>query len=177
MTTRGRRSLRGSGRAAKRSTNWVDSQINQTTANATQDTQSLLSGLGPEDIPGITLTRTIIHLWVGAILPGVASGAMRLDWGIGVVQGEALAAGIVADPFSESDFPNRGWVVRDVIGVHDSIDTFDHRFMEIQMDIHSQRKLYSQDAEVMLVLDANDLLGTPFTVLTFGYIRCLYKMA
>ncbi len=123
------------------------------------------------------MIRTIIHLWVGVLAPGVANGAMRLDWGIGMVQGEALAAGIVADPFAETDFPLRGWVVRDVLGIHDSIDAYDHPFVEIKLDLKSSRKLHNQDSEVMLVLDANDLLGTPFTILTFGYIRCLYKMA
>jgi len=175
MTTRGRRRRVAGGRRASRNTNWVDSTVNLETANGTQDTRSLLSGLGAEDVPGLTLVRTIIHLAFAPLAPGVASGAMRLDWGIGLVQGEALAAGIVADPFAETDFPLRGWIVRDFAPVVDSIDSYDHPYVEINMDLKSQRKLHTQDSEVVLILEANDLSGTFFTVQTVGWIRMLYK--
>ncbi len=143
--------------------------------NAVQGSTSLLSALGAEDIPGLTLTRTIGHLMMTPVNPGAVNGGQRVTYGIGVVQSEALAAGAIADPDAATDFPLRGWVYRDMEFILDSVDSYDHPALHVRFDIKSQRKLHTQDSELMLVHESTNAFGTGFNARLDGWIRCLFK--
>ncbi len=179
MPIRGRRSTGGRGRrsgSARRQSQWVDTNVSAQIGSGARLDATLLGGLGAQDIPGLTVVRTIGTLWFLSTVPGGSNGANRLDLGVGLVQGEALAAGVTADPETASDFPLRGWVHRDSIIVVEAIDSNDPAAVGMRWDARVSRKLLTQDSEFMVTFTNTNVQGTALTVDVEGWIRCLFLM-
>ena len=177
MVTRAKPGRRGqSSRAPKRKTVWLDTFVSVGLSSGGQADLDLLTGLGANDIPGLTLTRTIIDLSFLAQTPGAAAGRMRVDFGIGVTQSEATAANVLPDPQSALDFPTRGWVVRKHKIVTDSIDSFDADALTVEMDLSGRRALHTTDTDLTLIIQNSALLGTTFSVQVQGWVRSLLLM-
>ena len=176
MTTRARRGRPARGRAPKRKAVWIDTFVSGAAANGAQIDFNLLTALGANDIPGLTLTRTIVDLSCGAATGGGANGRMRVDVGIGVIQAEAQAANVFADPQTALDFPLRGWVLRKHWIVTDSVDSFDRDFQRMELDLKSRRALHTADSELFLIANNAFESGTGFTIDLQGWIRCLFLM-
>ncbi len=74
-----------------------------------------------------------------------------------------------ADPFTAIDYPLSGWLWKDYIAVPENPAA---GVAMLRADIRTQRKLgYGQP---IFIVDNIALLGTAFTVVTNGLIRCLF---
>ena len=176
-TTRRRRSSRGAFRGFRsgRKTQWVDTLVNASTANAGQSIVTLLSGLVGNDTEGMTLTRLIINLntslntWTGNY------GVQRLDMAIGMVSQEEFGASVVPDPSASLDEPVGGWAWRSEVH-HVIPGSVSAAFIPsvIQADLSSKRKIGS--GELLLIVDNNAISGGPDTVRLGGIIRALFLL-
>ena len=175
MTTRARRSRRGSGSRGgpRRKTQWVDTIVSFAVTAGGKSEQSLLSDLIPQDTQGMTLTRTLIHLWTVPVTDNAAIGANSVEMGIGLADQEAFAAAVLPDPETAGDEPSLGWVWRDLIVCHIPSDVALAAY-EIRADIKSQRKI--DNGELYFSATATNRVGTSFTVQVIGLIRCLFKL-
>jgi len=162
-------------RVARRSTQWVDVHISTSIASGVGNLSTLLGQLEDEEVPGLTLVRTIVHLYFLPAFPGTVNGSQLISLGIGVVQIEALAAGAVADPNTATDFPLRNWVFRDQILVQNSLDSLDTPAKELRLELASQRKMYTVDSDLVLSMFNSAFEGSPFVVDVVGLIRQLFK--
>jgi len=179
VTTRrqGRTSSRGRGRGFRsgRKTQWVDTLLDFTIANAGQDIRSLLSTLIGNDTQGMTLVRTIMELNLGPINWTGAFGTQALDVAIGMADQESFLAGTLPDPSVASESPVLGWVFRTRMGLLNpgSVSAgFERRW--IQMDLRAQRRI--DDGELYMIMDNFPGLGTAFSVQVTGIVRTLYKL-
>jgi len=162
-------------RAARRSTTWVDTNWNLSTASGGEELFTLLPGIVDPDPLGWTLTRVLLCYSVFASVPTSATGYQAYDVGIGIASNEAFAVGVTGIPNvgTAADHPERGWVYRCRHVVGDStvvplpnIDVF--------KDIRSQRKL---DRGVLyLTSESLALVGTAVTLRFAGLARCLFRL-
>ncbi len=176
MTTRGRPGRRAAGRRPRRKPVWIDTFVSGALANGAQLDIDLLTALGANDIPGLTLTRTIVDLSFLSASPGGSNGTQRVDVGIGIHQIEAAAANVFADPQSALDFPTRGWVFRKHTVVVDSVDSHDHEARTMEFDLASRRVLHTVDSGLNLIIDSLTFGGDAFTVDVQGWIRSLFLL-
>ena len=158
-----------------RPTDWVDTQIDSTISRSGQVNKSLITGLAPEEMRGVTLIRTIISVSVCSSTVAGAWGLQRVDLAIGVTSQEAFAAGVLPDPKTASDKPSRGWVWRtqrlvEQNGASTRIVT------HVMADIRGARKI--ENGELFIVIDNSAAVGgTSFGVAVVGLVRCLMKLS
>ena len=156
-----------------RPTDWIDTQVSLAPATGAQGLQSLMTGVAPVNMRGMTLIRIILSLWVSSTTVAGAWGVQKIDVGIGVASQEAFAAGIVPDPVTSTDKPPRGWVYRTQFGVaQNGVGT--PIVTNHQVDIRGARKI--ENGELYIVVDNNAIAGTTFAVDVRGLIRTLYKL-
>ena len=156
-----------------RPTDWIDTRITLEVASGGQSIDSLMTGVAPVNMRGMTCIRTIIRLDAFSNSVAGAWGVQRLDLGIGIASQEAFAAGVVPDPSTATDKPPRGWMWRDAFmvsqnGVGGQIV---HR---IEADIRSARKV--ENGEVFIIADNLLGVGTSFQINVYGLVRQLYKL-
>ena len=163
-------------RAPKRRTRWVDTLVQSSVNDGSQTRVSLMSGLSNDAIPGMTVVRTILCYSVSPNSHSITDGTQSVDIGIGSFGREAAAAGVVADPKTESDFPTEGWVYRCRHMVVDRTNVEPVFYPEVRQDLRAMRRM-GDDEELYLVVDNNNIALTPFAVLVHGIIRTLYKQA
>ena len=156
-----------------RPTDWIDTRVNLTIASPSQGRQSLMTGVAPVNMRGMTLIRTIISLGMYSASIAGAWGVQNCDIGIGVASQEAFAAGVVPDPSADADKPPRGWVYRTskVVGQNGAGAPI---VTVLEADIRGARKI--ENGELYIVVDNALLLGTSFSVSIDGLIRTLYKL-
>ncbi len=153
---------------------WQDNLVTMSIPSGSQADESLLGDFSAQDSRGLTLVRTIIHLWAYPTTIGVVDGVQQIDAGIGTIEREAFIANVFPDPDTQGDFPGRGWVWRDEGPVFDNsaAEDFYSKPFEMKYDIRAMRKLYT--SSLVLIVDNNPVAGTAFTVRVRGLIRCLY---
>ena len=164
------------GTRTRRATVWQDTLVGVDMATGTQALISLAGDLLPTDTAGMTLVRTIMCYTMIASAPHAVSGWQSIDLGIGAASQEAFAAGIVPDPNTRDDQPQRGWVYR---CRHEVLDELSGSALSIapvivNKDIRSMRKI--ENGELYLVINNSPVEGTTFNVRTRGIIRCLFKL-
>ena len=120
---------------------------------------------------GLTVVRTIVSL---SFVPptAVSDGQVDIFAGIGVVSQEGFVSSVVPDADIQGDRPPRGWLYRDmriVIGAASMVTVVAQR---MAADVRGSRKV--DNGELILVLDAVNVDGTTFGVLTEGIIRCVF---
>ena len=156
-----------------RPTDWIDTRVAFQVAQAAQGLQSLMTGVAPVNMRGMTLIRTIISLGVFSTTTAGAWGVQAVDFGIGVASQEAFAAGVVPDPDVPTDKPPRGWVWRTAKNVAQngsSTEVVTH----LMADIRGARKI--ENGELYIAVDNNNVQGTSFEIDVQGLIRTLYKL-
>jgi len=156
-----------------RPTDWVDTILFKQAATASQQSNSLMTGVAPVNMRGMTLIRTIVSLSLFSNSVAGAWGVARCDFAIGVASQEAFAAGVFPDPAASTDKPPRGWVYRTSKtvaqnGVGGPVVTV------LEADIRGARKI--ENGELYLVYDNVFLSGTTFTINLVGLVRTLYKL-
>ncbi len=156
-----------------RPTDWIDTRVIMSAVSGGQARQSLMTGVAPVNMRGMTVIRTIVVL--GMISQDVAGawGIQQIDLAIGVASQEAFAAGVVPDPNSDTDKPPRGWVFRSQRLV--AQNGVGHQVVfPLEMDIRGARKI--ENGELYVVANNTFVNGTSFTVKVQGLVRTLYKL-
>ncbi len=154
---------------------WVDTAFQDTVAIGTQFLHSLMTGVSATQtcFDQMTLLRTIIGLDMARSVHDSGEGSEKVAIGIGIASQEAFAAGSVADPVTDTDFPTRGWIWRAHYRVFgfaaDQPAVFTRR---IDLDMRSQRKL--ENGEAYLAVDLSALEGASSTLLLVGLVRQLW---
>jgi len=157
-----------------RMTDWVDTVISLGAGDGAQATASLLTGLAPVNLRGATVIRSIIELDLSSASVAGAWGVQRLDFGIGVADQEAHAAGVLPDPLTSGDKPARGWMYRTSRAVSQN-GIGSQVLFPLRADIRGARKI--ENGEVYYIFNNNNVFGTAFTVQVMGLIRLLIKLA
>ena len=155
---------------------WVDSLVSLNVADTVQSFDDLTSSLADNDRRGLTLTRTLIHMYfMGANTDETAAGHQAVDVGIAMIDADALAASVFPDTDSETDEPSRPWVWRDRILCRQDVQTTGNPVWgEVRADIRAQRKM--GNSRTVLIIDSNAAAGTAFNVRAIGIIRCGYLL-
>jgi len=159
----------------RRITQWQDNFVQLSLASGAQGNDTLVGDLDQTQIRGLTLLRTLLHIWCYPTTIGGADGAQQIDLGIGVLSREAQIGGVFPDPDTPEDAPARGWVYRDQGPVFDNTaaESFYGSPLEFKADIRAMRKL-DQSGTVSIIVDNNPVSGTAFTVRVRALVRCLY---
>ena len=156
-----------------RPTDWIDTSVGFTIASGSQSNLSLMTGVAPVNMRGMTLIRTIFTWSSFSTTVAGAWGVQILSIGIGVTSQEAFAAGVLPDPDVPTDKPPRGWVYRtsQVVTQNGAGSPVTH---DREVDIRGARKV--ENGELYIVVDNNPIVGTPFTARIQGMCRTLYKL-
>ena len=155
---------------------WIDTRMNDNVAAGGGTLKkSLMSGVSSTQtrFDRMTLMRTIIGIDVGHFIHDSGEGSSVLAMGIGATSQEAFAAGILADPETETDFPARGWVWRAEYRLYSFAaddPTVDNR--RIDLDLRSRRKL--ENGEMYFHAVNNGIEGVNVVLRVNGYIRQLW---
>ena len=157
----------------KRGTRWIDTIVAQVLTAGTAVNVSLLGSLGADDIPGLTVIRTIVRLYLAPNTTPSGFGGTRLLVGAGVATGDAFSAGALPDLDISTDFPVRGWTFKTVgVAMYDT-DHISNTLIE--GDFRSMRKLDEQ-TEYFLQMLTNTAVGISLAQACNGLIRVLVKL-
>ncbi len=154
---------------------WIDTDVDLTLASGAGATDSLMTGVSATQtrFDQMTLLRTIIGIDIAHAVHDSGEGSQLVSVGIGVASQEAIAAGVLADPQTDTDFPTRGWIWRARYRVYgfaaDQPVVFNRR---VDLDIRAMRKLENGEAYVNAFNAAEE--GTTGAVLILGLIRQLW---
>ena len=159
--------------SVRRATRWIDTSIDTPVTAGTPQNLTLLGALGADDIPGLTLTRLLVHLTMFANASPTAFGAVEMGVGIGLATGDAFAAAALPDVETDTDFPIRGWVLRDSLVLPYEVDSTEYR--EMRLDLRAQRKLDEQ-TELFIQFRNETMVGTALVCRMTGLVRALMKM-
>ena len=158
-------------RAPRRRRRWVDNLIAQTTANSTQDSQSLIDGAVTEN-KGMTLVRLIIGMNIRASTGVLQSQDTQVvSMGIAAMSADAATAGAFADPNLGSDQPASGWLWRWQALVTEDVSA---GLIRIEKDVRTMRKV--EYGDIRLIINNDPDIGSAFSVETMGLIRALYLL-
>ena len=154
---------------------WIDTNFSTDVVVGTQLQQSLMGVVQSDEsrLVGMTLMRTIIRMDIAYTVHDSGEGSQRLSMGIGVASQEAFNAGVLPEPFTDGDFPTRGWIWRAtyrLFGFAADQPAIYNRALDI--DLRSRRKL--ENGEAYLVADNVNLEGVSSTVRVLGGIRQLW---
>jgi len=159
----------------RRTTAWEDTFVNQTLVNNARLDQDLLVNVSDADKRGMTVIRTLIHLYFPETAATEVSGVQKLLMGIQLASEDAFAAMAVPDPNNSTEFPIGGWMYRDIVVVsQSSARLHQNPVTEVRLDLRSQRKL--DRSEMIFSIENNASGGTAFGVDVVGLIRVLYKL-
>ena len=171
MSSRRRGGTRRSGYAArpKRGLFWIDTNIDETTGSAEQDSTDLTTLMVDDEKKGATLVRTILSL--RSVLIAAGTGGL-LGMGIVIVNDDALSAGVFPDANSAGDQP--GWLWRRQLPIATSDPNDSSQWLATDIDIRAKRTLTGEDSNLMLIIN----LGTSSaSVNTDGWCRSLWMRA
>ena len=155
-----------------RPTDWIDTHVTLSINSGAQGLQSLMTGVAPVNMRGMTLIRTIISLGMFSTTVAGAWGLQDINIAIGVASQEAFAAAVVPDP-SAADKPPRGWVWRSYAAVSQN-GSGAPVVATLVADIRGARKI--ENGELYIVADSGAAGGTAFTTDINGLVRTLYKL-
>ena len=154
---------------------WIDTHLNSSIASGAQVDASLMTGVSATQtrFDQMTLLRTIVGIDIAYTVHDSGEGSQLVNLGIAIASQEALAAGVVADPGTSTDFPTRGWVWRAQYRIFgfaaDQPAVFDRR---VDLDLRAQRKLENGEAFIVIANVAHEGVATAIDVT--GLIRQLW---
>ena len=160
-------------RGPRRSTRWIDTLVSEAVPNNAVDNQTLLGALGSDDIPGLTIIRTLVRLTIVPETDPNVLSSMRVIVGAGIITGDAFAAGALPDVNIDTDYPINGWMFKEVAVLQSSPGI--ERPSEIVGDYRSQRKLSAQ-TECFLSIRNDTVVGSAQTIRIIGLVRMLVKL-
>jgi len=159
---------------APRRTAWQDRLVNASITSGGNLENDVMSDLSKDENRGSTIVRVIGDLTMYSATTAGAWGAQNLDIGLGILERDAMIAGIVPDPNNSTDSPARGWLFRTRCTVfQNGVGT--PIGIKCMFDIRAQRRV---NAGTLAVMYTNtNAIGASFTVLVSGIFRVLYKLS
>ena len=157
---------------------WVDTLVNQSTANNGQNAQDLTVNFTSEQtrLAQMTLMRTILRLDIAYTVHDAGEGSQRVTIGLGIESQEAFAAGVHPDPAAIGDFPTRGWVYRAqwrVFGFAADQPAVD--VARVDVDLRSRRKL---ENGLSFIIEQNQPQeGVASSIQVTGIVRQLWLVS
>ena len=159
-------------RTPRRKTDWFDTRLSSDIANGAQ----VIVRMTPVGFsPGFTLTRFLMTL---SFLPnpyGAASGAQRVAFGVGICSEDAFAVPATPDPEQVTEFPPRGWVIRDELLVPSRLDGANGQappnVVRLNYDLRAKRTI--DNGVMYIAINSTAGSGTAFTIAAFGLTRML----
>ena len=147
--------------------------MGETTANASQDDKDLMATPSQFDKYGLTLVRTIAHIFCRPETPSAVVGLQAVDFGIAVIEQDAYAALALPDLNFGDDQPGRGWVWRHRMWIEDHTSSGAvPQAQRVSVDLKSKRKI--NDMELVFIINNNSVTGTAFSSRTEGLIRQVF---
>ena len=147
---------------------WIDKAIESLLVANTITAIELSSDLPDDEFKGLTVTRTIIDLYIQS---ESASLTNLVGIGISVVSQEALSASALPEPSDDSDSA-LGWVFRTIVSTSTSSVADASQFTRLYRDIRGQRKFHSEDTTYCLLMQTDAAI---LNRKVMGMIRVLYK--
>jgi len=157
---------------------WIDTAFVQAVASAGTAAVSMTQQFSDAEsrLVQMTLMRTIIGMDVGATVHDSGEGSTRFDFGIGVVSQAAFAVPTLPSPAIVTEFPIRGWVIRErhrlFAFAADDPTIFTRR---IERDLRSRRKL--ENGEMFIRFDNTAQEGTSVAITVTGLVRQLWLVS
>ena len=150
---------------------WVESNSSAGLASAAQHGETLLNVPTRPELIRATITRTLLTV-VFVIDSETAGDSARLDFGIAIVDSDAVAANALPDPGT----PDSGmWLFRDMDIISAISGARDPRaHVRVKVDLGSQRIL-RQSQVVQLITDNASVVGVP-AITQFVMSRILVKL-
>ena len=156
-----------------RGSRWIDTTDSRDIASGAVGSFSLLSSLGADDIPGLTVVREIVTVCVSPIVSPTAFSTQQILFGAGVITGDAFAASAFPDLAVDTDYPMRGWMFKEMGMIFMDVDFFNS--LRIYGDFHSQRKLDEQ-TEVFMSIVNTAADGNAVALRVDTLVRMLVKL-
>ena len=155
----------------RRATSWIDTSFSTFLGpGGAQFFASLIGGLTANDLAGATVTRMLLRMSFTYSATTPVDSVQGITVAIGMASREAFAASILPDSEVDGDYPERGWLYRDVFSyVQDSVNMAPA--YHIREEVRSQRKL--DNGQLYLALSNNDVSGTADSVQCRGLVRVL----
>ena len=160
--------------SVRRATDWMDTVVDSTLAINTEERIDLMGTIDQDEARGLTITRILMCVSLTPNPIGAVTGLMQVHIGIGVASREAFAAGVVPDPETSPEEPQRGWLYRCNYAVIDD-PTPGYPWPLVKEDLHAQRKLDSGNA-YMVLMNRVGYGANTFSVQAMGIIRMLVKL-
>ena len=160
-------------RGPVRGTRWIDTLDGRTINDGSTASFTLLGSLGADDIPGLTITRTLLRVVATTLTSPGAFGRQRVIIGGGVITGDGFAAAAFPDLTTDTDYPIRGWLFKmhDVLTLEaDSVEK-----LMIVADIGAFRKLDEQ-TECFMSITSGSVAGTAISLRVDTLVRMLVKL-
>jgi len=150
--------------------------VNQDLANNARLDQDLLVNVSDADKRGLTVVRSLVHLYFSVVAGEAVNGSQRVIMGMQLASEDAFAAAAVPDPNNATEYPIGGWMFRDMVVVTNSAagGFTSVQAVEFKLDLRAQRKL--DRSEMMYSVENNAGSGATFGVSVQGIIRVLYKL-
>ena len=142
--------------AHKRLSRWVEIIPGQMSpGSATQTTKDLSQNL-PKAI-GHTLIRLLLQLHMWADVAEASGDMIRLDYGVAMVQDDAISAGAFPDPSEPEEIP---WIMRDTrMVIDDGSNLKPDSLVTAVYDIRTMRIFRRADEQMRLIVDNTATIG------------------
>ena len=157
--------------ADKRKTDWIDTfDTNFLGGAGAQRVFALLGSRAAEDLAGCTGVRLLVHLEASFSTASPNDSVQRLSYGIGMGSREAVTASIVPDPEDMSEFPPRGWLLRDfMVCVQDNVNQ--RGPWVARYDLRAGRKL--DEGMMYMIVTNTDISGSTESLQVQVLVRLL----
>ena len=156
-----------------RGTRWIDTVRTDNVASGGVASFTLLGSLGADDIPGLTIVRSLVSHFCAPTASPTAYGQNRLMSGAGIITGDAFAASAFPELGTSTDYPMRGWMWKQQTEVLMDVDYM--LTAHISGDFRSQRKLDEQ-TECFCLLANFAVFGSATSISVITLIRLLVKL-
>ena len=154
---------------------WEDTMIDiNSLADVAQIAAALDGGIPADEVKGLTAVRIIMRLSVQAV---TASTSGLVSMGIYLVEGDAAAAAVFAEPQDTSD--DAGWMYRNARQLwardNGAVSTNGNGVIWFREDLHAMRKYPGEDYTLRLIVNNHNAAGAVINV--DGMVRTLFKKA
>ena len=145
--------------------------VDATLANDGTIVVRLDGGIPEDEVKGLTSVRMLIKLWVVA---AVANQGGLISMGIYLIEGDAQAAGAIAEPQDTGDDAAWAWRLARQQWAQGASLRERSNYLNINEDIHSMRKYPGEDYTLGLAMVNHEADGT---CNIDGMVRTLFKRA
>ena len=161
----------------RKPTIWVDTlhQVDIASGAKLEISLSAEQGVTSQRFDRATLIRLILCHDYSYTVHDAGEGSQTIDIGVGVVSQEALAAGVLPDPETAGDHPQRGWVYRCKHKLHGfAADQPGIDVRTVYRDLRAQRRM--DNGALLLSIRNFPINGAASSINVTGITRCLFRL-